>query len=474
MSIDHFKLDGPNFALMVGIGGAGMKALAEYLLDDGWTIRGTDSDTANPTLNWLRDRGIRIDDGYHSGFLATEPDSKLDVVIRSAAVSKDRPEVAFATQAGIPVVSYNEMLGAISRKHETISVAGTHGKSTTASIIAHLFQEARRNPSAIIGAELQESGRSGWKGDGEHLILESCEYRRNFLSHAFRYGVILNIENDHFDYYQDRNDLHDAFRDYAANCRSNGLLLIPPQCRPVLDDVKVDSEIQTFSTTVSADWTATNIEFSHSGSSFDVHFRDRHCCKVSLQLKSRYFIQNALAAAIIADRTGMNAEEIERGLGTYKGLRRRFEILGTWNEVIFVADYAHHPTEIRATLETARLTFPERRIVCVFQPHQVSRTSHLKEDFIESLSEFDATVLVPVFAARENRGIEHELLSQELVEEISLRGTTSVYSASLDHLPATLEDVVREGDVVIFMGAGDLYRIQNELVGKLQRDYDRK
>jgi len=472
MTLNHSSLDGLKSALMVGIGGAGMKALAEYLLDDGWTIRGTDSDTANPTLDWLRDRGIRIDDGFHSGFFVAEEDTKIDLVIRSAAVSKDHPEVAFALQADIPVVTYNEMLGAISRKHETISVAGTHGKSTTASLTAHLLSDARRKPSAIIGAELKNSGRSGWKRRGQHLILESCEYRRSFLSHDYRFGVILNIESDHFDYFTDRNDLHDAFREYASHCRSDGLLLISPQYHPVLDDVLVDSEIQTFSTTQPADWTATDIQFLENGSKFDVRFRDRQFCKVRLKLKSRYFLQNTLAAVILAQRAGLNAEEIEKGLETYPGLRRRFEILETRNGVTFVDDYAHHPTEIRATLETARLTFPKRRLICIFQPHQVSRTSHLKDDFIESLAEFDSVILVPVFAARENRHIEHELLSQDLVESISHRGTTAVYAESLDHLPETLEDVVREGDVVILMGAGDLYRIQYELTGKFQRNYD--
>ena len=470
-STQPFTIDGLSSSLMVGIGGAGMKALAEYLLDAGWTIRGIDSDTGNPTLNWLRDRGIRIEDGRHSEFLTTEADFKIDLLIRSAAVSENSPEVAFAIQAGIPVVSYHDMLGVISRKHKTISIAGTHGKSTTASMVAHLLQEARRNPSAIFGAELLESGRSGWKGAGKHLVLESCEYRRNFLSHFYKFGAILNIENDHFDYYENIDDLHNAFREYASHCRPHGLLLISSDCRVVLDDAKVNAEIQTFSLTKPADWTATNIEFVEDGSSFDVSFQEKLFCRINLSVKSRHFIQNALAAVAIAARDGLSDQEIVEGFASYRGLRRRFELLGSWNEIAFLSDYAHHPTEIQATLDTARLTFPQRRIVAVFQPHQASRTAHLMSEFGDALAGFDATVLVPVFAARENRTLQHESLSQELSEEISLRETTSDYSASLDHLPATLEDVVREGDVVIFMGAGDLYRIQNELIGKLQRDY---
>lgn len=454
-------------AHLVGICGAGMKALSEVLVGLGWTVTGSDLEApAVPAA--LQRRGMRIHRGHHEHFLPRS----ADLLIHSPAVTAANPEVSYARQLGIPVFSYSQMLGQLMRGRTGISIAGTHGKSTTTAMVASILDDAGLEPSAVIGAELAGRSQSGWAGRGDVIVVESCEYKRSFLDLRPKIAAVLNVEPDHFDCYAGLAETVNAFRDFAAQVDSDGMLVVRAD-DPSTKDLTTTSTANyaTFSFKPGANWWATDIRVSGGQSRFRVFQDGKFFAEIRLQVPGRHNVMNALAATAVSHYAGVSASDIRAALHEFAGIKRRFERVGSWKGITIIDDYAHHPTAVRMTLATARQEFGHRRLIVAFQPHQVSRTQSLMDDFAESFCIADQVIVVPAFAARENLRSEPEESSRELARRMGEFNSDVTYVESLDRLVATVEDAARPGDVLITMGAGDIDRVHHEFHRRFQRHH---
>jgi UDP-N-acetylmuramate--alanine ligase len=454
-------------AHLVGLCGAGMSALASLLRDLGWSITGSDLQPKEELCRNLERRGVQIHAGHHADFLPP----KTDVLVYSAAIPESNPERVAARRRNIREQTYSGMLGDLMQGRAGVCIAGTHGKSTTAAMVASILRDAGRDPSACIGAELCEPGISGWAGKGELFVVESCEYRRSFLDLSPTFATILSVEPDHFDCFGDFEETCRAFQQFASRVRPGGLLLVNGDNPPAVAAAsETTARVETFSTSPRGDWQAFSLAPNSRGVNFSVRHRDTFFADMFLTLPGRHNVENALAAIALCHHLGVSSADIARSLARFRGIRRRFEHKGTWRGLILIDDYAHHPTEVRSTLKAARERFGRRRLWCVFQPHQVSRTRVLLREFGESLALCDELLLVPVYAAREREDASTAALSRELALSVAAAGTPARFCADLDRIRMTLEDEARPGEVVITMGAGDIDQIHYEFTRRLQRN----
>ncbi len=455
-------------AHLVGICGAGMKALAEMLTGLGWSVTGSDLARPNPTIEALERRGLRVHFGHQETFVP--PDA--DVLVYSPAVAADNPERQIAARLGIRQLSYSQMLGELMRTRVGVSIAGTHGKSTTTAMTACILTDAGLKPSAIVGAELCELGKSGWAGEGELFVVESCEYQRSFLDLSPRHAAILGIEPDHFDCFATTNDMQSAFASFAGLIAQEGTLLVRGDCAASLDAARsTRARVETFGLEHGANWWGTDLRQTNWGMRFRIFHNGEFFAEVPLQLSGRHNALNALSAAALAHAAGASANAIRESLSGFRGIRRRYEEIGSFRGITIIDDYAHHPTAVRTTLESARQQFGGRRIWCAFQPHQISRTRSLMNQFCESFSAADEILIAPIYAARENPASPAEETAQELVRGIAASGVAARFCPSLDRIIATIDDEARPGDVLITMGAGDIDRVYHEFARRLQRHH---
>ncbi|MDA1013897.1 MAG: UDP-N-acetylmuramate--L-alanine ligase [Planctomycetota bacterium] len=454
-------------AHLVGICGTGMKALAEVLTGFGWRVTGSDLQVS-PTSTAMQRRGFRVHQGHHEHFLP----QNTDVVIHSPAIRPENPELEHARQLGIPVFSYSQMLGELMKGRLGISVAGTHGKSTTSAMVATILRECGRSPSAIVGAEFQDTNSNGWAGEGDVIVVESCEYQQSFLDLNPTLAVVLNIELDHFDCYSGIDELVAAFREFVGRISPDGKLFVRADDPHAKDLISVSPvPYETFSFVEGSDWWAGDIRPIAGGSRFRVFHESTFFGEFTLQVPGRHNVMNALAATAISHAAGVSARSIREGLQEFSGLKRRFERVGSWRGVTIIDDYAHHPTAVQMTLATARKEFGQRRLLVAFQPHQVSRTDALMDEFAESFCVADRVFIVPVFAARESNNSEACRASRELADRIREFNTFVEYVPSLDRLARTIEDAAQPGDVLITMGAGEIDRVHHEFDRRFQRHY---
>jgi UDP-N-acetylmuramate--alanine ligase len=458
-------------AHLVGICGSGMKSLAAFLLDLGWSISGSDLNPSESCHEWFRARGIDLQKGHAPHHIPWG--AKL--LIYSAAVPDDNAERVAARSLEIPEQSYSQALGALMRSRRGIGIAGTHGKSTTAAMTATVLRSSGREPSACIGAELCGLDTGGWAGEGDLFVAECCEFRRSFLDLAPKSAAILNIEGDHFDYFHSLAETREAFRQFASRVPPEGLLVVRADCLAAVEartsaGADALARIETFSLQSPASWLAENLRPTQTGIGFDATYRGARFGRFELRVPGRHNVLNAIASIALCHEIGLQATEIQAGLAEFRGIRRRFEHLGTPNGVVWIDDFAHHPTEVRATLEEARQRYGSRRIWCLFQPHQVSRLRALLPDFATSFQRADQILIAPVFAAREIRGDEANALARHLAEEIGNAGGVARFCPDLDRIVATVDDEARAGDVVISMGAGDINRVYHAYTRRLQRN----
>ena len=447
-------------AHLVGICGSGMQALAELLIGMGWRVSGSDQQATGDVIEALGRRGQSVRPGH----CATYVPRHTDVLVFSQAIGAGNVERKQAGELGILELSYSQMLGRLMSDRIGVSIAGTHGKSTTTAMTASLLDSAGLSPSAVVGAQLIDRECSGWAGRGELLVVESCEYRRSFLDLVPRFAVITGIEPDHFDCYGSLEEAIDAYGSFAASIESSGLLLVAESCpSAAIAARRATVRVKTFGRCPAADWCAADIRPTAWGSRFVLLDRGRFLTEITVAVPGRHNVDNALAAAAMACELGVDPDRVREGLLGFSGIRRRFERIGSWRGVTVVDDYAHHPTAVRATLETARESLGGGRLLCAFQPHQVSRTLELFDEFVSSLELADLVLVLPVFAAREDDAAAASV-SRELVERIEARDseTRCCFVPSLDHLVATLDDETRPGDVLITMGAGDIDRVRHE------------
>ncbi len=452
-------------AHLIGVCGTGMKALAELLDGLGWRLSGSDLQPASSAIASLELHGLQFFQGHAAGNVPAD----VQCVIYSPAIRPDNPERLEAARRGLPEWSYGQMIGRLMAARTGICIAGTHGKSTTTAMVGWILSVAGRDPAVLVGAELCDGGHSGRAGAGGLLVVESCEFNHSFLDFHPRHAAILNVEPDHFDCYADLPSLQQAFREFARRVPPQGVLLVNGDCTATMEAVRdLPSRKVTFGKGMQSHWRAESVFDQPDGIRFDIVCRGQHWGQIGLRLHGDHNVHNALAAAALCAETGVASHDIIAALGSFGGIKRRFEVVGEWNGILRIDDYAHHPTAVRATLQTARQMYGPRRIWCAFQPHQVSRTVALMDDFAASFDAADEVLIAPVFAARESVTDEPYEVSRELARRIGARGRACRFVESLDQIITTVDDAARPGDVLIAMGAGDIDRIHHEFIRRIR------
>jgi len=432
---------------MVGIGGVSMRPLALVLKDRGITVTGSDMNSSGSTEELLA-HGIPVAIGHRG-----ENIQGADCIVRTAAARNDNPEIAAARAAGIPIFERAEAWGVIMREYpNAICVSGTHGKTTTTSMVTHVMMEAGKDPTVMIGGALPLLGAGHRVGGGDTIILESCEYCDSFLNFYPTLAVILNIEADHLDYFKDLADVQKSFRAFAQ-LATRGILANGDDQNTM--DTLAGLDFVTFGLEEGNRIRAVNI--SEDWSEFDVICDGEFYAHLKLSVFGRHNTLNALAAAGAGWMLGVSGEDAANGLATFTGAGRRMERKGSYHDVPVFDDYAHHPGELSCLIDAVR-TQGYKRVVMAFQPHTYTRTHALFEDFIRELKRVDVCVVAEIYAAREQNLIG--ISSRDLVERIP--GAT--YCETLPEVTAFLRENVREGDIVLTVGAGDIYRAGEALV----------
>ena len=452
-----------------------MKALAELLVGLGWKVTGSDA-RASSVLERMRAQGLKVFTGHDHASLPPV----VDVLAYSPAVGSDNLERLEATRRSIPQLSLPEMLGALMADRTGVAVTGTHGKSTTSAMIATVLRRSGREPSAAFGAELCGSGRSGWAGKGDLLVVEGCEYQRGFLSLSPTHAVVLNVEADHFDCYSGQAAIEHAFSDFVNRLPARGTLVMNRDCEAARRAAaNCNSQMVTFGMSEDCDYWPGDLRQIEGGTRFRLFCRGEYLAQITLRIPGLHNVKNAVAAAAMCHELGVAAHDLREGLWEFRGVKRRFETVGSWRGRLLIDDYAHHPTAIRAVIEAARCQHPGRRIWCAFQPHQLSRTLALRTEFAASLALADGVLIVPIYAAREvpqdgsacERGVKlADEVASEVAEAIAASGLPARFLPSLDLLPDAVDHDTRPGDVLITMGAGDIDRVHHEFSRRLRRN----
>ena len=455
--IDFSKPDKVHFT---GIGGISMSGLAEILLNAGFFVTGSDRAASDLTRK-LESEGCTV----YCGQRAENITDDVSVVVYTAAVKQDNPELLRAKELGIPLMTRAELLGQIMKNYETsIAVSGTHGKTTTTSMLTSILLKADADPTVSVGGMLSSIGGNIRIGQSGCFVTEACEYTNSFLSFFPTISIILNIDADHLDFFKDIDDIRKSFAAFADLLPEDGLLVINSDIERYSEITKnVKCGVVTVSATSDADYTAGNISYDDKGcASFDVIHKGEKILAVKLAVPGAHNISNALAAAAVCDHLKIAASYIEEGLGDYTGTDRRFQYKGKIGEVTVVDDYAHHPTEIAATLSAAK-NVPHKKLWVVFQPHTYSRTKALFDEFAKALSAADEVVLADIYAARETDDLG--VSSKDLAEAIKSLGTLARYFGSFDEIENYLLQSCSPGDLLITMGAGDIVKVADDLLG---------
>ena len=432
---------------LVGIGGVSMRPLGLVLQGMGLVVSGSDMN-ASVSTDELIAKGIRVQIGHRA-----ENVDGVDCVIRTAAVHNDNPEIAAARAAGIPVFERAQAWGVIMRAYENaICISGTHGKTTTTSMMAHILMAAEMDPTVMIGGYLPLLHAGHRVGQGNTILLESCEYCDSFLNFFPSLAVVLNIEADHLDYFKDLADVEKSFRQFAQ--LSTGGILANGDDQNTVDTLE-GMDYVNFGFGAGNRVTAAHV--SDDWRSFDVICDGTLYCHLELPVYGHHNAINALAAAGAAWMLGIPGEAVEKGLATFRGAGRRQEYKGTYNGADIFDDYAHHPGELHATIEAVR-SMGYKRMIFAFQPHTYTRTHALFADFVEQLKKPDVVVLAEIYAARERNTIG--ISSRDLQAQVP----GSVYCATLPEVTQVLQELAQPGDVILTVGAGDIYRAGEALL----------
>lgn len=439
-------------AHLVGIGGVSMCPLAEVLFGNGMVITGSDAHES-AAVNRLRSLGISVVIGHRE-----ESIQGAEMIIRTAAVHDDNPEIRAARRLGIPVFERAEVWGVIMRGYRNaICVSGTHGKTTTTSMCTHIAMAASLDPTVMIGGTLPLLGTGHRVGEGETIILESCEYCNSFLSFFPTVAVILNIEADHLDFFKDLADIQKSFAAFAALVPPDGVVVANAEDANTMQALSgKQGNLITFGLT-EGDVHSQNLTWVNGMPSFDVVYQGQIVTRVDLQVPGLHNVKNALAASAAAIAMKLPGEAISQGLAGFVGAGRRFEYKGTVKGAKVYDDYAHHPSELRALLDTA-MNLGYDRVICAFQPHTYTRTKALFSEFADVLRLPDVTLLAEIYAAREQNQVG--VCSEDLAKAIP--GARAI--ETLPSLRDLLYDMARPGDLILTVGAGDIYQVGEQLV----------
>lgn len=440
----------------IGIGGIGMSGIAEVLHNLGHKVQGSDqSDSAN--VQRLRDKGIPVFVGHQAENLGD-----AEVVVVSTAIKKNNPELIAAREKSLPIVRRAEMLAELMRFRNAIAIGGTHGKTTTTSMVATLLEAGGLDPTVINGGIINAYGTNARMGEGEWMVVEADESDGTFLKLPADVAVVTNIDPEHLDHYGNFDAVRAAFRQFVENVPFYGfgvLCIDHPEVQQLVGKIE-DRKIVTYGENPQADARFSNIRMEGTRSIFDVEIRRRRTGRVfqfkdlSLPMPGRHNISNATAAIAVANRLGISEEGIRKGLASFGGVKRRFTLTGTWNGVSVFDDYGHHPVEIKAVLRAARESC-QGRIIAVHQPHRYTRLHSLFEDFVTCFNDADSIILAPVYAAGEDEidGVN----SEALVSRIKAGGHRDArYMAAPSALPGIISSIAKPGDFVVLLGAGNI------------------
>lgn len=429
---------------MIGIGGSGMCPLAEILHSKGYILTGSDVNESDP-LKRVKNLGIEVFMGHKA-----ENVHGADLVVYSAAINCENPELKEAKALGIPTMERSKLLGALTRRFDrVIGVCGTHGKTTTSSAITQVLIMNGLDPTAVIGGRLPLINANGIAGKSEYMVCESCEFVDTFLQLSPDMAVLLNIDNDHLDYFKTMDNLVASFKKFVHMSKTAVVNGDDELVQRTVEDY--NGEVITFGFGSHNDYTATNVVKASLGYKFTVVFKGKPLFDIELSVPGKHNVLNSLAVVAACRYYGVSDDGIKKGIESFGGAGRRFERLGEWNGITLVDDYAHHPTEIAATLTAAKqLNF--KKIVAVFQPFTFSRTELLKDEFIKALSIADKVILTPIMGSREvnTTGISSEQLA------LGLHDCTCV--ADFTEAAETAVNSAQSGDVIITMGGGDIYK----------------
>lgn len=445
----------------IGIGGISMSGLAEILLKENFRISGSDSKESELTGK-LEKLGAEI----HYGQRASNISEDIDAVVYTAAIHPDNPELGAAISKNIPTLTRAQLLGQIMENYtQSIAVSGTHGKTTTTSMITHILLEACCDPTVSVGGILKSIDGNIRVGQSEFFLTEACEYTNSFLNFYPKYALILNIEEDHMDFFKDLADIRSSFRKFAGNVPAQGTVIINGEIENHQEITEnLNCRIITYGMTSFDSYYADNVIFNTSGcADFTLMHEGTPLGRISMNVPGRHNVSNATAACALALEMGISFADIQSALSHFGGTARRFEHKGTLGGITIIDDYAHHPTEIAATL-TSAANCEHKRIICVFQPHTYTRTKAFLTDFAKALSLADLVVLADIYAAREQNTIG--ISSKDLQKELQNLGRECYYFPSFDEIENFLLKNCINGDLLITMGAGDIVQVGEHLLGK--------
>jgi len=450
---------------LIGILGAGMQGLARYAVQRGVRVTGSDLQPS-PAMKGLVRLGVnvRLTQDSHGIEAAT------DLVVASQAIREDNPEYQAARKLGIETVRYPEVLGRLMDAQPGVAVAGMHGKSTTTSLIAYVMQRAGGDPSYLVGADIPQLGGGAHYGRGAYLIAEACEYMRSFLYLWPRIGVISNVEAEHLDYYHGLWDIQQAFGDFASQVDPDGALVLNADDENTLPTAR-SARCQVVRYAIDspkAQYRAERIWRAKKHTNFDLVYRGRRQGRFSIRLYGTHNVYNALAAIAACHQAGLELNQIREPLGEFEGAARRMELLDEPWDVAILADYAHHPTEIQATIEATQQRFPKRRIFCIFQPHQYSRTRLMLPQLADAFQEVWLTLITDIYAARDSEKDRQSVSAMDLVHLMNHKGLTAHYLPAFSDIEDMIVGDVVPGDVVLVMGAGNVWQIAHNIVPRVR------
>ena len=446
----------------VGIGGIGMSGIAEIMLNRGFQISGSDM-SASATTERLQSLGIEVAIGH-----SDEIPNDVDVLVYSSAVNTSNPEVKAAIEMDIPVIKRSEMLAETMRMKYGIGIAGTHGKTTTTSMVGLVLTEAGIDPTIIVGGKLSGLGGTNARlGHSDYIVVEADEFDRTFLSLTPSIAAITTLETEHLDTYKDLDDIKGAFIQFANKVPFFGFVLLCLD-EPALQDIRplIKKKVLSYGTTQQADIRAVDIEYNEFTATYTVDYKGEELGRITINIPGKHNVNNSLVAVAIAKELGVEFEVIKKALESFSGVYRRFETKYN-NEILVVDDYGHHPTEVNATLSGIRNGW-KRRLVTVFQPHLYSRTKDFYAEFGRAFLNSDIFICTDVYPAREEKmeGVSGELIANAAK---SFGHKNVIYIADKEEIASTLLDIVEENDIVVTLGAGDIWKYGEDFVAKYKK-----
>ena len=457
-----YKIDfkKPCHVHFIGIGGISMSGLAEILLQENFTISGSDSKESPLTLH-LVDKGATVFYGQKAENII----DGIDVVVYTAAIHDDNPEFAQAKRQGLPMLSRAELLGQLMTNYKMpIAISGTHGKTTTTSMMSHILLDSELDPTISVGGILKAIGGNIRVGKSDFFVTEACEYTNSFLNFNPKLAIILNIDADHLDFFKDLDEIRDSFHKFAQLLPEDGTLIINNDIENVTSIIEgLSCKVVTFGSE-SADYSFADVAHDdHGHTSFTVVKHGKPAEQISLSVGGMHNVYNALSVIAAADILEISAPHVQNGLHAFHGTDRRFQYKGEVNGFTIIDDYAHHPTEIEASLTTAA-NYPHKDLWCIFQPHTYTRTKSLFTEFAQALSKAQHLIMADIYAARETDTLG--VSSEQLANAAKELGCDAIYLPSFEAIEAFVLENCKEGDLLITMGAGDVVNIGEHLLEK--------